>query len=121
MSGGQIVVDGLTKVYKKLVAVDHLSFTVQPGRVTGFLGPNGAGKTTTLRMVLNLVRPDRRHRDDRRPALRRPARSRCARSAPSSRRRAPTAAAPAATTCGCCATRPGFRSAGPTTCWTWCG
>jgi ABC-2 type transport system ATP-binding protein len=57
MSGGQIVVDGLTKVYKKLVAVDHLSFTVQPGRVTGFLGPNGAGKTTTLRMVLNLVRP----------------------------------------------------------------
>jgi ABC-2 type transport system ATP-binding protein len=57
MSGGQIVVESLTKVYKKLVAVDHLSFTVEPGRVTGFLGPNGAGKTTTLRMVLNLVRP----------------------------------------------------------------
>src|SRR4051794_30003280 len=57
MSDGQIVVSGLTKVYRKLRAVDDLSFTVEPGRVTGFLGPNGAGKTTTLRMVLNLVRP----------------------------------------------------------------
>src|SRR4051812_40063321 len=57
MSDGQIVVDGLTKVYKKVRAVDGLSFKVEPGRVTGFLGPNGAGKTTTLRMVLNLVRP----------------------------------------------------------------
>ena len=57
MSDGQIVVSGLTKQYKKLRAVDNLSFVVQPGRVTGFLGPNGAGKTTTLRMVLNLVTP----------------------------------------------------------------
>jgi ABC-2 type transport system ATP-binding protein len=57
MSDGQIVVSGLTKHYRKVRAVDNLSFTVQPGRVTGFLGPNGAGKTTTLRMVLNLVRP----------------------------------------------------------------
>ena len=57
MSDGQIVVSGLTKVYKSVRAVDDLSFTVEPGRVTGFLGPNGAGKTTTLRMVLNLVRP----------------------------------------------------------------
>src|SRR5216110_3143934 len=47
----------LTKVYGGKAAVDHLSFTVEPGRVTGFLGPNGAGKTTTLRMLLNLVRP----------------------------------------------------------------
>jgi ABC-2 type transport system ATP-binding protein len=54
---GQIVVAGLTKVYKNVRAVDDLSFTVEPGRVTGFLGPNGAGKTTTLRMLLNLVRP----------------------------------------------------------------
>src|SRR5215475_12239759 len=54
---GQIVVDGLTKQYKNLRAVDGLSFTVEPGRVTGFLGPNGAGKTTTLRMLLNLVTP----------------------------------------------------------------
>ncbi|MGN9906490.1 ABC transporter ATP-binding protein [Phytohabitans sp. LJ34] len=57
MSNGQIVVSGLTKHYKNVRAVDNLSFTVQPGRVTGFLGPNGAGKTTTLRMLLNLVTP----------------------------------------------------------------
>jgi ABC-2 type transport system ATP-binding protein len=58
MSDGQIVVSGLTKIYKTVRAVDNLSFTVEPGRVTGFLGPNGAGKTTTLRMILNLVRPN---------------------------------------------------------------
>jgi ABC-2 type transport system ATP-binding protein len=57
MSDGQIAVSGLTKQYKRVRAVDNLSFEVQPGRVTGFLGPNGAGKTTTLRMLLNLVRP----------------------------------------------------------------
>jgi ABC-2 type transport system ATP-binding protein len=54
---GQLVVSNLTKVYPKVRAVDDLSFTVQPGRVTGFLGPNGSGKTTTLRMMLNLVTP----------------------------------------------------------------
>jgi ABC-2 type transport system ATP-binding protein len=54
---GQIVVSGLTKVFPKVRAVDGLSFTVEPGRVTGFLGPNGSGKTTTLRMILNLVTP----------------------------------------------------------------
>ncbi|PWU52484.1 ABC transporter ATP-binding protein [Micromonospora globispora] len=54
---GQIVVSGLTKQYRNVRAVDSLSFTVEPGRVTGFLGPNGAGKTTTLRMLLNLVTP----------------------------------------------------------------
>jgi ABC-2 type transport system ATP-binding protein len=54
---GQIVISNLSKVYKTVRAVDDLSFTVRPGRVTGFLGPNGAGKTTTLRMLLNLVRP----------------------------------------------------------------
>src|SRR3954466_6883761 len=57
MSDGQIVVSGLTKVYKTVRAVDDLSFSVESGRVTGFLGPNGAGKTTTLRMLLDLVRP----------------------------------------------------------------
>lgn len=40
-----------------MVAVDDLSFTVEPGRITGFLGPNGSGKTTTLRMLLGLVNP----------------------------------------------------------------
>jgi ABC-2 type transport system ATP-binding protein len=57
MANETIVVSGLTKQYRKVRAVDNLSFTVSPGRVTGFLGPNGAGKTTTLRMLLNLVTP----------------------------------------------------------------
>jgi ABC-2 type transport system ATP-binding protein len=48
---------GLSKHYGGKVAVDDLSFTVRPGRVTGFLGPNGAGKTTTMRMILGLDRP----------------------------------------------------------------
>lgn len=52
-----IEIDGLTKRFGDFVAVDNLSFTVEPGRVTGFLGPNGAGKTTTLRMLLGLIRP----------------------------------------------------------------
>ena len=56
---GRIVVSGLTKTFGKVRAVDDLSFTVEPGSVTGFLGPNGAGKTTTLRMVLGLMVPDR--------------------------------------------------------------
>ncbi|WP_007510967.1 ABC transporter ATP-binding protein [Pseudofrankia saprophytica] len=48
---------GLTKRYGRTLAVNDLSFTVQPGRVTGFLGPNGAGKSTTMRMILGLDRP----------------------------------------------------------------
>jgi ABC-2 type transport system ATP-binding protein len=48
---------GLTKVYGETKAVDDLSFTVQPGLVTGFLGPNGAGKSTTMRMILGLDVP----------------------------------------------------------------
>ncbi len=48
---------GLTKRYGDTVAVDHLSFVVEPGRITGFLGPNGAGKTTTMRLILGLDRP----------------------------------------------------------------
>ena len=47
----------LTKRYGDTVAVDHISFTVRPGLVTGFLGPNGAGKSTTMRMILGLDRP----------------------------------------------------------------
>lgn len=54
---GRIVMSGLTKRFGDLMAVDGLSFTVEPGRVTGFLGPNGAGKTTTLRMLLGLAHP----------------------------------------------------------------
>jgi ABC-2 type transport system ATP-binding protein len=52
-----IEVDGLTKRYGKILAVDGLSFRAEPGRVTGFLGPNGAGKTTTLRILVSLLRP----------------------------------------------------------------
>ena len=48
---------GLSKRYGDKLAVDDLSFTVRPGRVTGFLGPNGSGKTTTMRMILGLDRP----------------------------------------------------------------
>ena len=55
-SGIPIEISGLSKQFGHVTAVDDLSFTVEPGRVTGFLGPNGAGKTTTLRVLLGLVR-----------------------------------------------------------------
>ncbi|HEU0181717.1 MAG TPA: ATP-binding cassette domain-containing protein [Agromyces mariniharenae] len=55
-AGIPIEITGLSKRFGPVTAVDDLSFTVQPGRVTGFLGPNGAGKTTTLRVLLGLVR-----------------------------------------------------------------
>ena len=54
-----IEVSDLTKRYGTTLAVDHLSFQVRPGRVTGFLGPNGAGKSTTLRLILGLDRPSK--------------------------------------------------------------
>ena len=47
----------LTKRYGDTLAVDDLSFSVAPGKITGFLGPNGAGKTTTMRLILGLDRP----------------------------------------------------------------
>ncbi|HEU5159977.1 MAG TPA: ATP-binding cassette domain-containing protein [Streptosporangiaceae bacterium] len=53
-----IEIRDLTKRYGSTVAVDHLTFAVRPGRVTGFLGPNGAGKSTTMRLVLGLDEPD---------------------------------------------------------------
>ena len=52
-----IEIAGLTKRYGDTLAVDELSFTVEPGRIVGFLGPNGAGKTTTLRALLGLIKP----------------------------------------------------------------
>ena len=48
---------GLTKRYGDTLAVDNLSFSIAPGKITGFLGPNGAGKTTTMRMILGLDEP----------------------------------------------------------------
>ncbi|TYK45075.1 ABC transporter ATP-binding protein [Actinomadura decatromicini] len=53
-----IEVRGLRKRFGPTVAVEDLSFTVGPGRVTGFVGPNGAGKSTTMRMIMGLDRPD---------------------------------------------------------------
>jgi ABC-2 type transport system ATP-binding protein len=79
VSGYSIVsVRGLTKRYGGLVAVDELTFSLEPGTVTGFLGPNGAGKTTTLRLLLGLAEPDagealvfgRRYRELEDPARR---------------------------------------------------
>ncbi len=66
-----IEVQGLTKRYGRTVAVHDLSFTVQPGKVTGFIGPNGAGKSTTMRLIMGLDFPQagtatvagRRYRD----------------------------------------------------------
>jgi ABC-2 type transport system ATP-binding protein len=49
---------GLTKRYGQITAVDHLTFDVCPGVVTGFLGPNGSGKSTTMRLILGLDAPD---------------------------------------------------------------
>jgi len=71
-------VDGLTKRFGALVAVDDLSFSLEQGTITGFLGPNGAGKTTTLRTLLGLVAPTagralvfgRPYAELQRPALR---------------------------------------------------
>jgi ABC-2 type transport system ATP-binding protein len=56
-ASGRIVVSHVTKNFGTVRAVQDLSFTVEPGRVTGFLGPNGAGKTTTMRVVLGLAEP----------------------------------------------------------------
>ncbi len=50
-------VDGLTKKFGDFTAVNHVSFTVQPGEVLGYLGPNGSGKTTTIRMLCGLMKP----------------------------------------------------------------
>jgi ABC-2 type transport system ATP-binding protein len=52
-----IKVDGLSKSYGDFLALDDISFTCRPGRVTGFLGPNGAGKTTTMRVMVGLTPP----------------------------------------------------------------
>jgi ABC-2 type transport system ATP-binding protein len=73
-----IEVVGLSKRYGDVLAVDDLSFSVEPGRVTGFLGPNGAGKSTTMRAIVGLDRPSagsvridgHRYADDRAPLQR---------------------------------------------------
>ncbi len=57
--GAMIEVNGLSRTYGGFTAVDDVSFTCEPGRVTGFLGPNGAGKTTTMRVMVGLTPPTR--------------------------------------------------------------
>jgi len=52
-----IITEGLTRKFGDFVAVDHISFQVNPGEVVGYLGPNGSGKTTTIRMLLGLLEP----------------------------------------------------------------
>ena len=54
-SGSMITVDSLTKTYGAFTAVDDVTFTARPGRVTGFLGPNGAGKSTSMRVMVGLT------------------------------------------------------------------
>lgn len=58
MSAPALSLQGVTKTFNGLRAVDDLSLTVRPGEVYGFLGPNGAGKTTTIKMILGLAYPD---------------------------------------------------------------
>ena len=53
-----IQINNLTKQFKKIRAVDQISFQVKKGDVYGFLGPNGAGKTTTIRMIMGIMKPD---------------------------------------------------------------
>jgi ABC-2 type transport system ATP-binding protein len=53
-----ITLESVTKTYGDFTAVDDVTFTARPGRVTGFLGPNGAGKSTTMRILVGLTRPD---------------------------------------------------------------
>jgi ABC-2 type transport system ATP-binding protein len=58
MHEATIEVAGLRKRFGRTLALDGITFTVSPGRVTGFIGPNGAGKSTTMRVILGLDKPD---------------------------------------------------------------
>ncbi len=53
-----IEIQGISKQYESIRAVDSLSIDVKPGKICGFLGPNGAGKTTAIRMLMNIIMPD---------------------------------------------------------------
>jgi len=50
-------IEGLTKDYGSIKAVDHISFSINSGKIVGLLGPNGAGKTTTINMILGILDP----------------------------------------------------------------
>ncbi len=51
-------VENISKHFDRVVAVDNVSFQIEPGKIYGLLGPNGAGKTTTIRMIMNIIMPD---------------------------------------------------------------
>ena len=61
MLNSPLSIHNVTKRFGGKMAVEDVSFTVNPGEIIGFLGPNGAGKTTTLRMALGLIKPDEGH------------------------------------------------------------
>ena len=67
MSAPALETRGLTKFYGDTRGIEDLELRVERGEVFGFLGPNGAGKTTTIRLLLDLIRPTRGPRGDRRP------------------------------------------------------
>ncbi len=56
---GSLVLQGVTKRFGKVTAAQDISFEAEPGRILGLLGPNGAGKTTTIRMIANILTPDK--------------------------------------------------------------
>ncbi len=58
MNAGALTVDGLSKRYGDVVALDDMTFTVAPGEIFGFVGSNGAGKSTTMRIILGVLEPD---------------------------------------------------------------
>src|SRR5947207_636186 len=58
-AGNAIVVNGISKRYGQHIAVDDLSFEVRCGEIFSMLGPNGAGKTSTIRMILDIIKPDK--------------------------------------------------------------
>jgi ABC-2 type transport system ATP-binding protein len=57
MKNAIITISNLTKIYKNISAVNHITFDVKQGEIFGFLGPNGAGKTTTIKMLTGLIQP----------------------------------------------------------------
>ena len=113
----QLKIENITKRYGKRTVVEDLSFTVEPGLVTGFLGPNGAGKSTTMKILLDLAAADHGHTSIGGPAtatcVTRPAPWECCSSTPT----IPDAAA--GTTCASLPTAPGSRCPELTRCWTW--
>ena len=94
-----IAVHALTKRYGSTLAVDHLSFEVSPGVVTGFLGPNGSGKSTTMRMIMGLDNPTSGTALGQRASATPSCGGRCAKSAPCSTPRPSTRPGAPTTTC----------------------